>query len=48
MATVQLAQHAAAGQVESGEQAGGTVTLVIVAAAFDLSGAHGQQRCGAM
>ena len=44
MTTMELAQHLAAGHVESGEQAGGAVAFVIVAAAFDLSRAHGQQR----
>src|ERR1019366_243343 len=48
MTTMQLSQHAAAGHVESSEQNGGAVALVIVAAAFDLSGAHGQQRRGAL
>ena len=47
-AAMQLAQHVAAGHVESGEQAGGTVALVVVAATFHLSEAHGQQGCGAV
>src|SRR5260370_5571946 len=46
--TMELAQDAAAGHVESGEQAGGAVAFVVVRAAFDLSGAHGQQRRGSV
>ena len=34
--------------VERGEQAGGAVAGVVVGAAFDLAGAHGQQRSGAV
>jgi len=48
MPTMQLAQHLAAGHIEGGKQAGGAVASVIVAAAFGLSGAHGQQRRGAV
>jgi len=48
MTTMQLAQHVATGYVESGEQTGGAVPFVVVSAALDLSGAHGQQRCGAV
>jgi len=44
MPAMQLAQHLAAGHIEGGKQAGGAVTFVIVAAAFDLSGAHGPGR----
>ena len=45
---MQLAQHMAAGHVEGGEQTGGAVALVVVRAAFDLPGAQGQQRRGAV
>ena len=48
MPAMHLAEHLAAGYVESGEQAGGAVANVVVAAAFDLSRAHGQQRSGAI
>jgi len=45
MTTMQRAQqHMATGHVESGEQTGGAVPVVVVSAAFDLSGAHGQQQ----
>src|SRR5438128_11063475 len=43
MTTMKLAQHVTAGHVESREQAGGAVAFVVVAAALDLSGAHGQK-----
>ncbi len=45
---MQLAQHMATGHVESGEQTGGAMPFVVVSAAFDLTGAHGQQRRGAV
>src|SRR5437870_7645608 len=48
MTTMKLAQHVTADQVESREQAGGAVAFVVVAAALDLSGAHGQQRRSAI
>ena len=48
MTTMQLAQHRAAGHVEGGEQTGGAVPFGVVGAAFDLSGAQGQQRRGAV
>ena len=43
MTTMKLAQHVTAGHVESREQAGGAVAFVVVAAALNLSGAHGQK-----
>jgi hypothetical protein len=43
MTAMELAQHAAAGHVESGEQAGGAVPLVVVSVALDLSRAHGSR-----
>lgn len=43
---MQLAQHVATGHVESGEQTGGAVPLVVESAALDLPGPHGQQRHG--
>jgi hypothetical protein len=48
MPAMELAQNLAAGHIEGGEQAGGAVAGVVVAVAFDLSGAHGQQRGGAI
>ncbi len=46
MPATQLAQRLSAGDIDGGKQAGGVVTFVIVAAECDLSGAHGQKRCG--
>src|SRR6266702_3448309 len=43
-----LADDPAGPGVERGEQTGGAVTFVVMGAAFDLSGTHGQQRCGAV
>src|SRR5579863_1178219 len=46
MAAMQLAQHTATGDIESGKQAGSAVALVIMAAALDLSRTHRQQGRG--
>ena len=48
MTMMKLAQHVTAGDVESGEQAGGAVPFVVMATALDLSGAHGQKRRSAI
>ena len=48
MTMMKLAQHVTAGDVESGEQAGGSVPFVVMATALDLSGAHGQKRRSAI
>src|SRR6266567_1267479 len=43
-----LADDPAGPGVERGEQTGGAVTFVVMGAALDLSGTHGQQRRGAV
>ena len=48
MTAMELAEYATAGYIEGGEQIGGAMALAVVAAAFDLSGAHGQQGCGSV
>ena len=48
VALVAAADDPAGGDVERGEQRGGAVTRIIVAAPLDLSGPHRQQRLGAV
>ena len=45
---VELPDDPAGGQVERGKQRGGSVPRVVVRAAFDLAGAHWQQRLAAI
>jgi hypothetical protein len=44
MAAVALAEHVARGNIQGREQAGHSVELIVVGAALQLSGAHGQHR----
>ena len=46
MAPVTFADDCACLHIQSGEQGRRAVAFVIVAAAFDLAGPHGQQRLG--
>ena len=48
MAALGLADQRAGFGVQSGEQAGSAVAGVVVRAAFDLAGTHGQKRCGSV
>jgi len=45
---MELAQHLAAGHIEGGEQTGGAVAFIVVAATLDLSRTQRQQRRGAI
>ena len=44
MALLSLSDHLACFRIERGKQAGCAVTRIVVRAALDLAGSHGQQR----
>jgi hypothetical protein len=47
MPAIAFFEHVACGDIQSGKQTGDTVAFVIVGAALQLSGPHGQHRLGA-